>query len=205
MQKIFRSLHTKFGTPLKLGVLFVLIIIGLQFISPVAFIITPNAQAQNSGMIMIIALLMQMMMQLFQSSNTPQKGNAEEQLPNYATVQPINSPATGATSSGTPTATPKTTLCDQTFFLAGTGKDLTLKPDSLKVSQNDCLNLINGSSSDKTMRIYKDDAETAVEQVVGKEDMFIFRFINKGIFKFCVKGTGATADYCGTTVTVGGN
>ncbi|MDO8512838.1 MAG: hypothetical protein Q7S57_06220 [bacterium] len=194
MQKIFRSLHTKFGTPFKLGVLFVLIIIGLQFISPVAFIITPNAQAQDSGMIMIIALLMQMMMQLFQSSNTPQKGNVEEQLPRYATVQPTNSPTT-----------PKTTLCDQTFFLAGTGKDLTLKPDSLKVAQNDCLNLINGSSSDKTMRIYKDDAKTATEQVVKKEDMFIFRFVNSGIFKFCVKGTGSVADFCGTTVTVGGN
>jgi len=205
MQKTSNSFYVRLGTPLRLGVLFVLIIIGLQFISPVTFFVTPSAQAQEGGMAMVVALLLQMLMQLFQQGNTPQTGNAEEQPSNYGTILPTNSPFSYASPPVTPTQTPQSTLCSKSLFLAGDAESNILKPDTLNISQNDCVNFINGTDKDQTIRIFKNEAKTPVEQTIDKGDTFIFRFINKGAFKFCIKNAGTTADFCGATVTVGGN
>lgn len=204
MLQKFNKFKFKLSSPVRLGVLFVLVIIGLQIISPVSFFITPTAEAQG-GMSMVVALLMQMLMQLFQGGNTPQTGSAEEQAPYYATVIPTNSPFTSEAVTTMPTETPRPTLCEKSMFLAESEEKNLLKPDSINVNQNECINFINSTDKEQTARIYKDGSKTAIEQQVQKEEAFIFRFVNKGAFKFCIKGDGSSADYCGTTVTVGGN
>jgi len=204
MLQKFNKFKFRLSSPLRLGVLFILVIIGLQIISPVSFFVTPTAEAQG-GMSMVVVLLMQMLIQLFQGGGTPQTGSVEEQPPYYAAVIPTNSPYAYATPNTLPTETPRPALCEKSIFLAEEEENYLLKPDNISVNQEECVNFVNSTANDQTTRIYKDNAKTAVEQKIGKEDAFIFRFINKGTFKFCIKGNGSSADYCGTTVTVGGN
>lgn len=183
----------------------------------------------GGGMMKIMLALLPMLMQLFQGGgSTPQQGNVDEKLPQYGTVGPQGTGSQNGTNGqnnngysndpyayggngttwnpyATPTPSSAPTLCSQTLFLAGDASTMVIKPTTVSIATGSCVNLINGTGSNRVMHVYKNDVKTTTnEQTVNKEGTIIFRFPNAGSYNFCVQNasTSTTAEICGTTVTV---